>query len=79
MITKVKMPRLGENVDSVFIVDILVQPGQNVVAGEVLVNVETDKATLEVQSPVSGIVVEVLVKVDEEVAAGAPYIVLETQ
>ena len=79
MITKVKMPRLGENVDSVFIVDILVQPGQSVVAGEVLVNVETDKATLEVQSPVSGIVVEVLVKVDEEVAAGAPYIVLETQ
>lgn len=79
MITKVKMPRLGENVDSVFIVDILVQPGQNVVAGEVLVNVETDKATLEVQSPVSGIVVEVLVKVDQEVAAGAPYIVLETQ
>ena len=79
MITKVKMPRLGENVDSVFIVDILVQPGQSGVAGEVLVNVETDKATLEVQSPVSGIVVEVLVKVDEEVAAGAPYIVLETQ
>jgi pyruvate/2-oxoglutarate dehydrogenase complex dihydrolipoamide acyltransferase (E2) component len=78
MITKVKMPRLGENVNSVFIVEILVQPGQQVSAGETLINVETDKATVEVQSPVSGKVVEVLVKIDEEVAAGSPYIVLET-
>jgi pyruvate/2-oxoglutarate dehydrogenase complex dihydrolipoamide acyltransferase (E2) component len=78
MITKVKMPRLGENVNSVFIVEILVQPGQQVSAGETLINVETDKATVEVQSPVSGKVVEVLVKIDEEVAAGSPYMVLET-
>jgi len=79
MITKVKMPRLGENVNSVFVVEILVQPGQKVSAGETLINVETDKATVEVESPVSGKVVEVLVKIDEEVAAGSPYIVLETE
>ena len=79
MITKVKMPRLGENVNSVFVVEILVQPGQQVSAGETLINVETDKATVEVESPVSGKVVEVLVKIDQEVAAGSPYIVLETE
>ena len=79
MITKVKMPRLGENVNSVFVVERLVQPGQQVSAGETLINVETDKATVEVESPVSGKVVEVLVKIDEEVAAGSPYIVLETE
>ena len=79
MITKVKMPRLGENVNSVFVVEILVQPGQQVSAGETLINVETDKATVEVESTVSGKVVEVLVKIDEEVAAGSPYIVLETE
>ena len=73
------MPRLGENVNSVFVVEILVQPGQQVSAGETLINVETDKATVEVESPVSGKVVEVLVKIDQEVAAGSPYIVLETE
>ena len=78
MLTKVKMPRLGENVNSVFIVEIMVEPGQQIAAGDVLASVETDKATVEVQSPVAGTVVEILVKMDEEVAPGSPYIVLET-
>ena len=66
MITKVKMPRLGENVNSVFIVELKCEPGQQINAGEILVSVETDKATVDV------------VKIDEEVQPGMPYVIIET-
>jgi pyruvate/2-oxoglutarate dehydrogenase complex dihydrolipoamide acyltransferase (E2) component len=78
MLTKVKMPRLGENVNSVFIVEIKAIPGQQVEAGEALISVETDKATVDVETPVGGKIVEFLVKIDEEVHPGSPYVVLET-
>ena len=77
MITKVKMPRLGENVNSVFIVELKCEPGQQINAGEILVSVETDKATVDVESPVAGKIVEFLVKIDEEVQPGMPYVIIE--
>jgi pyruvate/2-oxoglutarate dehydrogenase complex dihydrolipoamide acyltransferase (E2) component len=78
MITKVKMPRLGENVNSVFIVELKCESGQQINAGEILVSVETDKATVDVESPVTGKIVEFLVKIDEEVQPGMPYVIIET-
>jgi glutaconyl-CoA/methylmalonyl-CoA decarboxylase subunit gamma len=78
MLTKVKMPRLGENVNSVFIVEIKAEPGQQVAAGEILISVETDKATVDVDSPVAGKIVEFLFKIDDEVEPGSPYVILET-
>lgn len=78
MITKVKMPRLGENVNSVFIVELKCGAGQQINAGEILVSVETDKATVDVESPVAGKIVEFLVKIDEEVQPGMPYVIIET-
>ena len=78
MLTKVKMPRLGENVNSVFIVELIAEPGQQINSGDILVSVETDKATVDVESPVSGKIVEFLVKIDDEVEPGSPYVVLET-
>lgn len=78
MITKVKMPRLGENVNSVFIVEMKCEPGQVINAGEVLVSVETDKATVDVESPVDGTIIEILVKVDDEIEPGTPYVIIET-
>lgn len=78
MITKVKMPRLGENVNSVFIVEMKCDPGQLINAGEILVSVETDKATVDVESPVDGKIIEFLVKVDDEIEPGTPYVIIET-
>jgi pyruvate/2-oxoglutarate dehydrogenase complex dihydrolipoamide acyltransferase (E2) component len=76
--TKVKMPRVGENVNSAFVVDIKVQPGQEVNIGDILISVETDKATVDIESPVAGRVIELLVKLDVEIEPGTPYISIET-
>lgn len=78
MHTNVKMPRVGENVNSAFVVDIKVQPGQVIHIGEILISVETDKATVDIESPVAGKVIELLVKLDDEIEPGTPYISIET-
>ena len=78
MITKVKMPRLGENVNSVFIVEMKCEPGKQISTGEILVSVETDKATVDVESPVDGKIIEFLVKIDDEIEPGMPYVIIET-
>ena len=78
MQTTVKMPRVGENVNSVFVVDIKVQPGQEIKIGDVLISVETDKATIDIESPVNGKVLEFFVKLDDEIETGIPYVNIET-
>ena len=78
MKTTLKLPRLGENVTSVFVVDLVATVGQTLKEGDVIITVETDKATLEVTSPVAGTVVELLVSPDQEINFAQPYVVLET-
>jgi pyruvate/2-oxoglutarate dehydrogenase complex dihydrolipoamide acyltransferase (E2) component len=78
MKTTLKLPRLGENVTSVFVVDIVAAAGQSINEGDVIITVETDKATLEVTSPIAGTVVEILVSPDQEITFAQPYVVLET-
>jgi pyruvate/2-oxoglutarate dehydrogenase complex dihydrolipoamide acyltransferase (E2) component len=78
MLSKVKMPRVGENVSTVFIVEFSVRVGDVVNEGDPIVSVETDKATVEVPSPIAGKIVEFLVTIDQEVSVGDPLVVLET-
>lgn len=78
MLTKIKMPRVGENVNSVFIIEIKAEIGQQINAGDILLSVETDKATIDVESPVSGKILEFLVKINDEIAPGDSYATLET-
>ncbi len=54
MATAVVMPKQGQTVESCIIVEWKKHPGENVAAGDVLCEVETDKAVLEVPSPVAG-------------------------
>lgn len=72
----IKMPRLGDTIDSVLVLEILVAPGDVVEVGQTLMLVETDKVTAEVPAPMSGRVTEVLVAVETEVEVGAPIVVL---
>jgi pyruvate dehydrogenase E2 component (dihydrolipoamide acetyltransferase) len=59
MTLELKLPNLGENVESVDIVDVMVAPGDRITKDQVILEAETDKAVLEVPSEVAGVVVEV--------------------
>ena len=78
MRSNVKMPKLGETVDEVLVLEWSVSVGDVVSAGDTLMTVETDKVEAELPSPVAGTVVELLVAVDEEVEVGAPVCAIDT-
>lgn len=73
-----KLPDLGEGTVQAEIIQWRVKPGDVVSEDEVLVEVMTDKAAVEVPSPVSGRVLETNGEPGERVAVGAELIVLET-
>lgn len=73
-----KLPSLGEGVESGTIVSILVKVGDKVAYDQPLMEVETDKVTAEVPSEYEGIVTAILVKVGDEIPEGAPIIELKT-
>lgn len=75
----VKMPKVADTADNVVISDIHCTPGASVALGDVLMSVETDKAVVEVPSPVAGMVMEILVAVDDEVLTGAPIVLVDTE
>lgn len=76
--TTIKMPKLGETVDEVVIIEWNKSEGDRVEVGDVLVNVETDKVDTELPSPVAGTLLTQLVAVGDDVATGAPVCVIET-
>ena len=74
----VKMPRAADTVDEVMVSAWVVAVGAAVAAGDPILRVETDKALVEVPSPVAGTLVEQLVAVDDEIATGTPIAVIES-
>ena len=70
----IKMPKLGDTVDSVLVLQWLVSVGDVLVPDTPLIRVETDKAEIDVESSVSGVVRELLVAVGDEVATGVPIV-----
>lgn len=75
----IKMPRVGDTVDSVYLVAWKKAVGEDIAVGEMLLEVETDKATVEVPSPIAGKVVELLFKVDDEIKTGDPIVICDGQ
>jgi 2-oxoisovalerate dehydrogenase E2 component (dihydrolipoyl transacylase) len=75
----IKMPDLGEGIAEVEVVAWRVQPGDAIVEDQVLADVMTDKATVEIPSPVHGTVVSLGGKVGESLAVGAELIRLEVE
>ncbi len=67
MATFLAMPKLGLNMTHGVIVDWLAQEGDKVEAGVPILEVETDKATQEVEAPTSGVLAKILIDVGEEV------------
>jgi pyruvate dehydrogenase E2 component (dihydrolipoamide acetyltransferase) len=67
MATAVVMPQLGNSVESSIIVAWKKQKGEQVSAGEIICEVETDKATIDVESPASGVLLETFFAAGDDV------------
>lgn len=67
----VVVPSIGESITVAYIAEIFVQPGQFVAQGEPVFSVDSDKATLDVPAPCSGIVESITVSEGDEVPIGA--------
>lgn len=70
MTIEFKLPELGENIEAGEVVNVLVSTGDTVEPDQPVLELETDKATIEVPSSVSGTVEEVLVQSGETVNVG---------
>ena len=71
MATDVEVPALGESIAEGTLANWLKQPGDAVAADEGIAELETDKVSVEVTSPVAGVLAEQLVKQGDNVAVGA--------
>lgn len=77
-IIEFKLPELGENIESAEVVKVLVNVGDTVAEDQILVEIETDKATVEVPAEFSGVVKEVKVKAGETAKVGDVILVVES-
>jgi len=78
MKSTIKMPRVGDTVDEVYLVVWKKKVGESIAKGESLMEVETDKATVEVPSPIGGTILELLFAEGDEIKTGEPIVVCET-
>ena len=77
MATDFTLPELGENIAGGDVVRLLVSPGDTVTKDQPILELETDKATIEVPSNVSGTVKEIKIKQGERVKVGQVVLTLE--
>src|SRR3989442_641648 len=74
---EVKVPDIGDFKD-VPVIEVMVKPGDTVKAEDSLITLESEKATIDVPSPVAGTVKEIKVKVGDKVAEGSLVLLLES-
>src|SRR5688572_15366794 len=66
----VRIPQIGESITTVFIARWLKKPGEPIAAGEPILELDSDKASMEVPSPAGGVLRETLVSEGSEVPIG---------
>lgn len=75
MSKQIQIPDIGS--DEVTVTEVMVNVGDTISVDQSIINVEGDKASMEVPAPEAGVVKEVLVKVGDKVTTGTPMLVLE--
>lgn len=73
-----KIPNMGDNVDSGTVSSILVKVGDSVEVDQGLVELETDKAVVEVPSDIKGVIKEILIKSGDTVKVDQKIMIIET-
>jgi pyruvate dehydrogenase E2 component (dihydrolipoamide acetyltransferase) len=76
MAETINMPKLGFDMAEGVLVRWVKQIGENINKGDVLAEIETDKATVEVESPASGVVLQFIVEQGDVVPVNAPIAVV---
>jgi len=76
MAKEVNLPKLGQTMEEGTVVNCLVKVGDEVKRGDVLFEIETDKATLEMESPANGFVKCILAQLNQTLPVGAPLMVI---
>ncbi len=77
-VQELKLPELGENIDSVEVSGVMVAVGDHVQRDQPVIEVETEKASLEVPAPVEGKVTELLVSKGDQIKVGQVVLRIET-
>ena len=77
MAIEFKLPELGENIEQGDLVRVMVKPGDNVSEGQPVIELETDKAVIEVPSSVSGTVKDIPVKAGQKLKVGQTIFTVE--
>jgi pyruvate dehydrogenase E2 component (dihydrolipoamide acetyltransferase) len=76
-LTEFRLPELGENIDQGDLVRLMVAPGSSIAEGQPVMELETDKAVVEVPSSVTGTVKEVRVKEGQKIKVGQVIFTIE--
>jgi pyruvate dehydrogenase E2 component (dihydrolipoamide acetyltransferase) len=76
-VTEFKLPELGENIDQGDLVRLMISPGATITEGQAVMELETDKAVVEVPSSVSGVVKEIRVKEGQKIKVGQVIFTVE--
>ncbi|WP_345177610.1 biotin/lipoyl-containing protein, partial [Actinomadura verrucosospora] len=74
--TEILMPRLSDTMEEGVISSWQKQPGDEVAVGDVIVDIETDKAVMEYEAYEAGVLEKILVAEGETAAIGAPIAVI---
>jgi len=75
-IIEIKVPNIGD-FDGVEVIELLVNVGDTIAEEDSLISVESDKASMEIPAPQSGVVKELLVAIGDTVSEGSPVLMLE--
>ena len=75
--TEFKVPELGENVASGDVTKVLVNVGDTIKREQAVLELETDKATIELPSSVEGVVKEIRVKKGDKIQVGAVVLTVD--
>ncbi len=77
MPTELKLPELGENVTAGDVMRVLVKPGDTIAKDQAVLELETDKATIEVPSSVAGVVRDVQVAAGQKIKVGQTILTVD--
>jgi pyruvate dehydrogenase E2 component (dihydrolipoamide acetyltransferase) len=77
MATEVKLPSLGDGIDAADVLEIFVSEGESVTKDQGIMELETDKATVTIPSPIAGKIVKLNVAAGQSVKVGSVYALIE--